>query len=198
MYIHIYEVNVLKTTTTVRVLTSGSSVCSLDSPVLQRAVSVPSPPAHWRSDLTLSDGRDWTSGLRPRLHSESLKFHSHKVCDKTNCKRHYHGRRYYIFIFAFAFNIKTVEQILFNQGTHQRKAFWEQQPIWGLSSVASWYLDQEAFWVEMSRLLIIQGTSFNLTAALKESPATPHRKIIATTCICNIIHSVRACDHRWE
>lgn len=136
----------------------------------------------WRQDFTVSL---WNSTVR-------------KSVIRQICKRHYHGRRYYIFIFAFAFNIKTVEHILFNQGTHQRKAFWEQQPIWGLSSVAGWYLDQEAFWVEMSRLLIIQGTSFNLTAALKESPATPHRKIIATTCICNIIHSVRACHHRWE
>ena len=50
-------------------LTSESPVDSLDSPVQHREASLLNPAA--RSDLApaLSDGRSWTSELRPEKHS---------------------------------------------------------------------------------------------------------------------------------
>ena len=50
-------------------LTSESPVDSLDSPQVQTAASLLNPAGHSRSAPALSDGRGWTSKLRPEKHS---------------------------------------------------------------------------------------------------------------------------------
>ncbi len=69
-------------------LTSESPVCSLDSSVQHTAASLLNPAACCDSCSALSDGRGWTSELRPQLHSESLRVHSQKVCDDRKYKTH--------------------------------------------------------------------------------------------------------------
>ena len=59
-------------------LTSVSPVCSVDSLVQLTTVSL-NPSGRFHSDPALSDGRGWTSELRPQPHSESLRVHSWKV-----------------------------------------------------------------------------------------------------------------------
>ena len=82
------NLNVIKinksTKATVSELTSESSVHSLDSPVQQTAASLMSQTVCCDSGPDVSDGRGCTSELRPKLHSESLRVHSYKVCSDTN------------------------------------------------------------------------------------------------------------------
>ncbi len=54
---------------TVSELTSESPVCSLDSPENHTAASLLNPAACCHSAAALSDGRGWTSELRPDKHS---------------------------------------------------------------------------------------------------------------------------------
>ncbi len=54
---------------TVSELTSESPVCSLDSPENHTAASLLNPAGRCYSGPTLSDGRGWTSELRPERHS---------------------------------------------------------------------------------------------------------------------------------
>ncbi len=59
-------------TQTSALLTSESSVCSVGSPQDQTALSRLSPSVCFLSAAALSDGRGWTSELRPENHSWSL------------------------------------------------------------------------------------------------------------------------------
>ena len=72
------------TKATVSELTSESPVYSLDSPVQQTDASLMNQTVCFHSGPDVSDGRGWTSELRPKLHSESLRVHSQKVCNDTN------------------------------------------------------------------------------------------------------------------
>ena len=72
------------TKATVSELTSESSVYSLDSPVQKTAASLMNQTVCSHLGPVLSDGRGCTSELRPKLHSESLRVHSPKVCNDTN------------------------------------------------------------------------------------------------------------------
>ena len=72
------------TKATVSELTSESSVYSLDSPVQQTDASLMIQTGRYSSGPDVSDGRGCTSELRPKLHSESLRVYSLKVCNDTN------------------------------------------------------------------------------------------------------------------
>ncbi len=66
-------------TQTSTLLTSESSVCSVGSPQDQTALSHLSPSVCFLSAAALSDGRGWTSELRPENHSWSLSNRSTSI-----------------------------------------------------------------------------------------------------------------------
>ncbi len=64
------------------IFTSESPVYNVDSSVQQIAASLLNGADNFYLDPALLNGRGWTSELRPRLHSESLRVHSQKVYSK--------------------------------------------------------------------------------------------------------------------
>lgn len=57
-------------------MTLESPVYSLNSPEQHIAASMLNPSGGFHSDPALSDGKGWTSGLRPQFHSELLRANS--------------------------------------------------------------------------------------------------------------------------
>ena len=97
-------------------LTSESPVYSLDSPVQQIEAQFlnqsDNPPGGFHSGQALSDGRGWTSELRPQLHSESLRVHSQKVCNDTYMTTYVIMKEDTLYLLP-AFDDKTVWHSLF-------------------------------------------------------------------------------------